>query len=87
MRCRGKKKGLQGRAGLGFSSHLRLYFNFLNSRTGQQLVKTLFQTDDFFNFICRAKPDGSASLLFNNNYYYYFIDTFFYLFCKVTCIN
>lgn len=27
----------------------------------QRIVKTLFQTNDFFNFITQAKPDKSAS--------------------------
>lgn len=78
MRCRGKGRDCKatgrcggregweaaGRAGLGLARILRMYLQYIfNFRTGQRVIQTVLQTDDFFDFISQAKPDGSAIII------------------------
>lgn len=48
-------------AELGWGMHLRFVFKFLNYKTKQWAIKTLFQTDEVLNFISSAKPGWSDS--------------------------
>lgn len=55
-----RESELAGRAGIGLACILGC-IEIFKSMTDQMIVKTLFQTYDFFNFITQAKPGKSAS--------------------------